>query len=819
MSLRQFTSEKNNNSPSIYTSTSTQGTTSELTTFAESAPEVVTSLGQTDSLNSMANPYADPELAKILSRKYQIASFEWADTDLAGATLATVDPMELLLAVQNIADKLTQFRWLRANVDIEIRLNATPFHIGALMVSHIPRVVSDFTDPEGLWAAKNYSLTQKSQNHGLVMSASSMNNATLSIDREAPLLLDYIDEALVFKGALGTLDFTVMNPLVLATAGSPNPLTISVFASFRDPHPVGYGYFPFNNPPLVEPHSRDVAFEAADRAAGTILGPEAKKLYAPQIITGAIDSLSSMIESVAPAAQFAMSLGLSKPTNETTVMPAIIDDFRDLNYGHGVSQTTKFSLHPGASLGEASMSFLKKNKIKEFVSKPAYLMTYVVDKTDLINTPLLKLPIHPSLSAFSGTVFSPTPLAYASQAFAYYRGGMKLRFQFITSQFVTARVRVTHWPGPTLPSSIEQYAGDAVSAIVDVRGDTNYDFAVPYISPVPYQPTQGYAHANDASGYGLLPLSEQNSFVTLSLVNPLQQPDFDGNAFIYVNVYVAAAEDFVFGGLVSPSVRTPLVSGPVPGTFVRHSLEVDFKKSFKPLVPAMAAAESGMVLPEQFTGIEEICMRYHPMAKVAPLTSGDILPTLCQTDFRTLAAIDTSDCLSYFGQCYRWNRGSLRYKIITVTTGSTSQDRYATLAAQRDGLGGTQYAGAMILDRDQRGAIECEIPWPLGTFMNTYWNNYANDVAVTTAPYGFDLDSLGSAPTIDYMFRAAGDDFVFGHQLAVPTYAFVVPPATLPKVTPVTPPDPKLDQSLGLSLATQEKITAYLKKKAASSAH
>ncbi len=776
-------------------------------------------------MSLMSNPYADPELQKVLTRKYQIANLTWGDTDVYGTSLGTVDPMSALLNIQNIADKLTQFRWLRADVDIEIRINATPFHIGALMVSYIPRTTDEATDPALLWPSKNASLTQKSQNHGMVMSASSMNNMTIAIKREAPIIFDPIDEVGVFAGCLGTLDFSVLNPLVLASGGSASPLNISVFASFSNPKVSGYGYFPILNPPRkVVPHSKDVATEAISRAAGAIIGPEATKLFSPSVVTGPIDTFKSLIESVAPVAQFAMSMGLSKPTNETTVHPVINDEFRDLNYGHGVAQATKFSFHPSAGLGEANMSFLKKNKIKDFIMKPAYLTSRILTKTDPADTPLMLLPIHPSLSNYESGIFSPTPLSYASQVFAYWRGGMKLRFEFITSQFVTARVRITHWPAPTLPSSIEEFAGDAVSAIVDIRGDTPFDFTIPYVSPFPYQPTHGYLHADNSAGYSQLPLQEQNSFVTLSLINSVQQPDFDGNGVIYVNVYVSAAEDFVFGGLVRPVVRTPLATLPMPPSHPQvepHSLDVAFSKGFKPFIPATTSYEAGMVLPEQFTGVEEVCMRPSILTTtVGAISVNDIQPLVSQNDLQSGLVNYAEDMVSFWAPCFRWNRGAVRYKLV-YTTSSVDADRFSNISFNRVvPEDGDQQAAVMWTDHNLRSITEFELPWVLPTFMNSFWDAIAQDRIVNTSPYNTSLNTTGAAALVG-MYRSLGDDFVFGHQLAMPTFPFVLPVSSsrasleTPNLTSVAKPrnEPaRLDQSLALPDDIKERLKEFFKK-------
>jgi len=831
---RSFTS-KDNNSLSVFQENTLVKTQTQLTSFAESTPEGLASVGHSDALHAMGNPYPDPDLRKVLSRKYQIATFTWADTDLATNTaLLDLDIMSALLSIPNIADKLTQFRWLRADVDIEVRLNATPFHIGALMVSYLPRCEVTVA-ADRMMTTLNSTLSQRSQNHGMIMSASTKNNLTIHIDREAATVFDPIDEAAIYAGALGVLSFTVLNPLVNAGGGSLNPIDVSVFASFSEPKVSGYGYFPILNPPArIVPHSMEVSTEALSRAAGAIIGPEAGKLFSPAIVTSAIDALGSAVSAVAPVAQFAASLGLSKPTNQSTAIPALIDDFRDMNYSHGVNQSTKLALHPNAGVGQVSMNGLKKNSLREFISKPMFYKTLTIDSASLTDTSLDTILVHPCLCAFESNIFTPTPLAYASQAFECYRGGMKFRYEFITSQFVTARFRITHWPAPTLPPSIENYAGDAVSMVVDVRGDTVAEFTAPYISPYPYQPTLGYFHCENPAGYALMPIEYQNSFVTISLINAMQQPDFAGSAVIYVNIYVSAAEDFVFGRSVWPSVRTPLSQAPTPDSKIEpHSLTLSFTKPFPPIVPASGTYEAGLVLPEQFTGIEELCMRYGPLYNTAT-QADELVPVIAQYDTRDLTLNSEEDALSFWGKCFRWNRGGLRYKLLlpeSIEVASVDTPfRYAAAAIvdTTPHLVAASMYGIFVQDNTLRSVCEFEWPWPLTSYANSYYAELAQDLHVNTTAARAHVGVLdpGSAQNesipITFAWRAAADDFMFGHQLAVPIQAYVPPsppPAkakgkqkvSVPRSGKIEQPKlPELDQSFGLPEAVREKLAKYL---------
>jgi hypothetical protein len=814
---------KPNDSASLFEANSVVESTTALTTTAEAVPEALATLGSGDRLLSLASPYADPEMQRVLSRKYRIATLSWADTDAAGTVLAQLDLMDLLVNIPNIADKLTQFRWITSDMEVEIRLNATPFHIGSLLIGHIPRVTSS-EEAFSLLTQKTANLAQISQAQGIVMSASTTNNATMSIKREAATLFDPIDAPNSYAGALGNLTIAVLNPLILASAGSVNPVTITVFAAFVNPHPAGFGYFPtISDSDTAVPQSDEVHMESVAKAVGSVLAPEATSLFSPKTVVGDVSAVGkALTDGLSAAAQFLPLLGLSKPVNQVTPQPAVVDDFRDLNYTHGVAQTTKSSAHPNAGLGAPMASFLKKNKIRDVIAVPTLLMTAQFDKTDDPATPLIWFPVHPSLCWFDPTSknFQPSHLAYVSQGFRFWRGGMKLRFHFVTSQFVSARLRIALWPANTYPANIEEYAGDAVSKIVDVRGETIVDFLVPYQSPHPYQPCRGYIHPLTEQGWGNVPADEMNSFVTLSLINPLQQPDFSGNALVYCNVFVAAAEDFTFGGLLHPYVRPVCAIDPgLPASkakpqslievkddeeAVPQSLVTSFSVPFDPIIPAAVSAEQGAVLPEQFSTIEGTLMKYtstgvpSPVLTVfVPITDVRIGKT---TDVNTYA-----DAIEFYRQIFRWHRGGIRFKMLPTpaTVAQLAADptrRFNVIIGfpTEDVGDPPTLPSAWITPSDNqlRGVVETEIPWLYGTYVCTNWAAGCQiDLPVNELFYEFGLFQGGTGGITAGVYRSVSDDFMFGHVLPTPTLENPFEVETLSKVP--QPFIPRLDQSLG----------------------
>jgi len=143
----------------------------QITKFVEAEPEVTVStqtLPQKDYLKTV-NPFPNVDLT-VLRRKYRVATMVWSSS-LASNLILNFP--QTLNNVNYIADVLQTFKWMNAGVELEIRINSTQFHFGALMVSWIPNTNSD--------TAHANDFIQQSGNHPVVLSASTQNSATIKI--------------------------------------------------------------------------------------------------------------------------------------------------------------------------------------------------------------------------------------------------------------------------------------------------------------------------------------------------------------------------------------------------------------------------------------------------------------------------------------------------------------------------------------------------------------------------------------------------------------------------------------------------------------
>lgn len=774
----------NNSALATMKTVSPTETTTSLTTFAETAPEIATSTSAPDAkLQVLTNPYPKQDLQKTLSRKYAVATFTWEAGQINGQNLGTIEFPIALFNIPHIIESLGQLRWINADIQLEIRMNTTPFHIGALMVSWLPR-----TSPAGdTSAVKAINFYQRSFNNATVMSASSTNNDTIKIPRVSQTLTDPIHEE--EDAAICTVYVDVLNQLTLAGSGGvPSNVEVTVFASFVDPEVSGYGYFASTLQAAngvmerVVKHSDVRTGEAVQKMLGGVLtSPSSGSDDVAKIVQTGLEIAKPITDMIGMATQFAGLLGLSKPAAVTPTAPMIPDYFRDLTYGSGLSMNTKLSLKPEAGLHSLGALGFKSWSLQEMMARPQLIYQTKIDSSIATNVPFFTTPITPGVCNFdvASNTYTPTMMAYLSQMFKSWRGSIKIYLQFITSAFTTARIRVAHFSSDQVPTNLEEYAGDFVSAIVDIRGDMEYKFKVPYGGgPKPYSTVVGYYGFDET--VTIIPLNEKTSYLTMSLVNPVNVPDPTGSSEIYVNVWISAGDDMTFLNFFGFNQRQPNIQATIAAPrahqkpkkkerVVKHSMVDKFGTSFPGLIDGFSAVEAGAVATEHYSALNELLHRY------SQITISGVPVSSWQNDF---VSWDGNDVLSRMVGLFRYYRGGLRYVVVPALASPFKPYQAATLFFNYVAATGTVPDNnlARLVSCDAFAPCSFEIPWMS--------NTYARSLYTDEFPSGAedDVESIiwslfpptGTDPVRPLaLLRSAADDFETAHLLPPDLYSWV----------------------------------------------
>ena len=754
-----------NNTIDDYTVAVPVKSTEALTSFAEVAPQVVDSTpSESGSEAKLMNPYEPVNMGDVLSRKYLVSQFSWAPGDTFGTNLEKLDFPAALLAIPNIADKLAHFRWLKSDVTVEVRLNTSPLHIGSLVVSWLPHY--GMSDAAGTPTAN---AVMRMQHNAHILSASSRQSITFDIARVGLRLADGAHNNPLSQ--IGRLWIDVLNPLKISGTGTPATVNVSVFASFKNPVVSGYGYtapLPLNvkrrikelqglEPARKQSKQSGPQKEGTAKAKGGVISGllEAASNFTPIIAASPFAEFAPFTAAAGLLAPFVKSLGFSKPLDPSKTDKVKISDFTEFPYGHGLVAGQKLALHPDATVGDTNSNSLKRYNIKELIAKPVLLYTGSFTSSSAALANLLRFPVQPSLAyKTSSTVYQPGMMAYISQMFAMWRGGIKFKIQFMTGQFTTARIRIAHIPNYEEAPSVEEYAGDAVSAVVDIRGDTEFEFTIPYINPMPYLPVMRVYGVAD-SLEEVLPTAMDSSYVTISVINPSTVSVVGGDSTIYMNIWMAAAEDMEFGHLGQWESKEYSLLPPAK----KQSLETTFSKTFNPLIPAMASAEAGLVLPEKYSSIEAIMKR--PAEMATPLVSGE---EISLESF--VLRLPPGAPMRAFAKLFLFWRGSLR---LTNTW---------TMAAASPIRIGREYTSDLppwtsdtsdisaIFDPTKSRSATVEFPWLNLSYLEHVWSANA-----ALFPEDFGLTQIYSKNTsgdVQTQYASVGEDFVFGCPVAPP---------------------------------------------------
>jgi hypothetical protein len=495
---------------------------------------------------NILNPYPDQTPKEVLQRTYKVAEFSWGP--ITGTNI--VDFPASLTVIPQIADKIKDYRFMRSAITVSVKLLTTQYHYGAYMVSWLPNHNST------TYAAD---IRQQSANRPIIISAADQGMAMHVI----PYLNPYsFWETSNNNNQICRLFLTPLTTLLRASPDVTDTVKVQVYASFVDPVVTGYigqsGNVVYNrmkmrqkaegrNPrtvpngkvPAPSVPSRNTAdyakskrsmeYEAAKKTASGVVESATKATSTVASLFESIPMIGGVIENAVMPVLKALSI-LDKPTSLGTTSKMVPSFSNDLSLGSGLDNSNPLSLLPVTPL---SMDLY-------LAGENVMSGSMTIDR--VISTPMIH-GAHTFTNALptwgSAVVPRPTPanddyVAFMSRFFTYWRGSFKYMFCFYTSTFITARVRISvRYNSNPLTDAND---GDVVSRLVDIKGDTVVELAVPYLWKTMYRPT---------TQDDFLPL------ITVTLSSPIVGLSIDTDPSIVLVVWRAAGEDFVFNQMVT----------------------------------------------------------------------------------------------------------------------------------------------------------------------------------------------------------------------------------------------------------------------------
>jgi len=438
-------------------------------------------------------------------------------------------------------------------------------------------------------------------------------------------------------------------------------------------------------------------------------------LMMPKFLKPYADLFSVVSKTVQPALGIAAMLGLNMPTSVAETKPVQISAAAGFTYGKGVSTAQKYAMDPEAGISTAP--------IVGGIDYDEMDLNYVM------GTPMMTSQF--GLVAATGVtlVASTNPAAllgqytyvdFVTRNFQFCSGSYKFK-TYITASTMHSVKLVFYLATDALQDYQSCYFRQ-----VDVQGDTEFEFTLPYC---PY-----YA-ARDT-------LTETTYYSVYVKILAWSQPIPTASTPIYINVYKAAASDFRVAGLMDMQF--------VPTSNPRQ----DFAKTFLPFHPSMTGyVPDNIIYPETYTTVREIVHRTYPYYSQL----GGNTFKLWQSGSSTVVGKEL------WGLIYMFRRGSLRFKALQrYIAGSPSELITGALMVQRFDVTPHIYLPGLDVTWNDRPFVECEVPW--------YSHFLYSSTTVDTGPQYWAIPT--DANILYLCCGSCGDDFSF-HFLIPP------PPGTL----------------------------------------
>jgi len=645
------------------------------------------------------------DINRALNREYPLTTISWDTSQISGTKLGNNSFPESLFNKSFIADKIKDFRLFRGGVRLTVRITSNKFLYGKIMVTYEP------SPQTNAYTADAATLHSGSGFPHIIVSASASEAAVFDV----PFISKkrFLDLNDFLNNEIGIFRYLVLNPLTDVNGGAADTAQIFITAQFIDAE-------------LMLPRStEDTA--AAKATVGKIAqnifetqskvtkvkNPEGEKKSAQGTISSTLEVLAPLAGLVgtmplaAPyadtfsvlastGASVAKMYGLSKPTTEAMTQVGKINPFSDIASGKGIDTGIKLAMDP-------------ENQIS---TKPIVggISADEMELRHIAGTPMLTRVISYLPNSSSAQIATTSPfddnmcfVDFLSRNFAYISGSYKYKVYITASNFHT--VRGVFWLSDTSANS--DWA-DCYHKVVDIQGDTEVDFTIPYCGAPISEPTQN-----------------TDVFSVYFKIITWSQPDAAISAPIALNVYKAAGSDFRFGGL-KEKVFT-----------VQSNPRADFAAVFEPFEPSMTGyVHDGLLYGEEYKTLREVVHRYCAVKQTATDTS---VPAY---DGRGNFAANKFCGLQLFGLMFRFFRGSTRFKIVNKTPTKlmscylSDSDQSAT------------YYGTGITS-STNPLLEIEAPY------------YTNNAFLDTTPYSNDGRVVNFAATDSFLFTAAGDDFSF----------------------------------------------------------
>lgn len=505
---------------------------------------------------------AEADIEKFLSRKVQIATYQWG---VGGDLAQNFNPWDSYLANAAVSNKLQNYQLLKGDLKLTFYINGTPFHQGMVLASYSYLNVTN----EIFTGGGDTQLVTRSQRPHLYLNPSTGKGGCMCLPFFLPTNYLSLTDPLFDADSIGKVHLDSFAPLVQINSGT-DTVTITVFAEML-------------NVKLTGPTMRAVALAGPTDCDFSIFDIETQASSTKDeyddsgVISGpasAVAEIAGRLTDVPVIGSFALAtqmgataiggiaklFGYSKPIQVADISPMRNFPVSSLALTEGADTSQKLTVTGKAELSIDPLLMEMENddllSIKSLTSRESYVTQFNWGVADTVGTTLFAMDVDPMAERRTavpgGTQIIPTSLSFASRPFSAWSGTLKYRFQVIASQYHRGRISIIYDPTGPLTGDPYNTTFNTIADLSEAR-----DFTVEF----KWQQDRGYCFittANSRTFYTeTTPASRTstrdtcNGIFYVRVVNELVVPD--GATGVKVLVSISAGDDFE---LVNPKGST-----------------------------------------------------------------------------------------------------------------------------------------------------------------------------------------------------------------------------------------------------------------------
>jgi len=520
--------------------------------FQDSVEPYCIDMGGHDDGTRTLHDNDEASFAEFFKRPVKIFQESWGTGNLLSAE---VSPFFAYFTNPRVANRISNFNLLKADLHIKVMVNGNGFFYGKAMAAYHPLFNYDFLSSHAALVPQD--LTQTSQLPKVFIDP----NTSAGGEMILPFFWhqDYIDitSSLDTTADIGTLFIRSINSLKHANTNS-DSVTVTILAWCES---ISLAVPTAENAWQMTPQSgKEDEIDEANKE-GIVSGPASnlakigKGLASVPVIGPYAQAASYVANGVAQGAKL---LGYSRPPTSSleNVRPFATTN---MALGNVPDSVNKLSLDEKQALTldprTASIAPEDPLAVRNIACRESYLTKFNWFRQDNSGECLFQSYVSPVLWTKSGTNTVHFPAcAAATMPFLYWTGTIKFRFQIVSSSYHRGRLRFVYDPN-LLPWNYEEYNVN-YQQVIDIGETKDVTIEIGMGKPLAYLLHEDPADnpipfvTNPIVGT-TLPRSnlEKNGVLGVYVVNELAAANTTaGNNNVEVNVFISAGDDFMVAG-------------------------------------------------------------------------------------------------------------------------------------------------------------------------------------------------------------------------------------------------------------------------------